>query len=123
MKYLKIENEKGLYLKEGKHTDIDKINKEDLLMLINLAENDDFEMDPYNESSIKNKAHQIIYENIYNKFDQFLNNKDQFERKVDELYKEAINKYSVEIKDDDVDNYKDSESEDDENIKIEDIPF
>lgn len=129
MKYLKIENEKGLFLKEGLYIDIDKITKEDLLMLVNSAENDDFEIDPYDETLIKNKAHQIIYENIYNKFDEFLKDKDQFKREVEQLYKDAINKYSVEINDEDTDNIVVCEEGSDkgdngiDQIKVEDIPF
>jgi hypothetical protein len=136
MKYLKIEDSKGLYWDGSEYQDIDKINKSDLLKLLNSAEANDFELDPYDESLLENKAHQIIYENIYNKLEQFLSDKDQFKREVDELYKEAINKYSVEIKaDEDVNdedseiegdedvNDEDSEIEGNEDVKIEDLPF
>ena len=72
MKYLYIENGQGFFSVSGLETDkqtIDKIRKEDLLRLLNLivdesAENG-FEMDPYDEESLKNPAHKIIYKNIY----------------------------------------------------------
>lgn len=68
MKYLYIENGQGFFSVSGLETDkqtIDKIRKEDLLRLLNLivdesAENG-FEMDPYDEESLKNPAHKIIY--------------------------------------------------------------
>lgn len=97
MKSLKIEENKGFYWNGSEYKEIDKITKDDLLTLLNLAETDDFELDPYNESLIANRAHQIIYENIFNKFSQFLGDKEQFKREVDELYKEAIGKYSVDL--------------------------
>lgn len=100
MKYLKIEDKKGLYWDGQNYQDIDKINKDGLLILLNFAESTDFEMDDYKEEDIGNKAHQIIYENIYSKLKQFLNDKDQFVKEVDSLYTEAINKYDVEIKND-----------------------
>ena len=71
MKYLYIENGRGFFSVSGLETDkqtIDKIRKEDLLRLLNLivdesAENG-FEMDPYDEESLKNPAHKIIYKHI-----------------------------------------------------------
>ena len=118
MKYLKIEDNKGWYLIGKEYQEIDKINKKDLLELLNLAEKEDFEMDAYQESLLGNKAHQIIYENIHNKLEQFLNDKSQFKKEVDEKYKEAISKYSAEISDD-----EEVSSEDEEGINPDDIPF
>lgn len=122
MKYLKIELNKGFYWNGNGYSEIDKINKEDILNLVNLAEKEDFELDEYNESNIANKAHQIIYENIYSKFSQFLENKGQFKREVDETYRDAIGKYPTESE------YKITEEdfgvEDvEEEIRVENIPF
>ena len=66
MKYLKINENKGYYLKANEaETDdwieIDKINKDDLMDLLNKAVESDFEMDEYKEENLDNKAHQIIY--------------------------------------------------------------
>ncbi len=124
MKYLKIEDNKGFYWDGEKYQEIDKINKDDLLALLNTAETDDFELDAYDEDLLGNKAHQIIYENIYLKFEQFLNDKNQFKTEVDSLYKKAIGKYSVDIQNKHFDDIGDSESEDkEEEIGLEDIPF
>lgn len=95
MKYLKIENNKGYYWDGKEYQEIDKINKDGLLVLLNAAETEGFELDSYDESLLANKAHQVIYENIHSKFDQFLSDKEQFKTEVDSLYKEAVNKYSV----------------------------
>lgn len=80
---------------------IDKIRKEDLLRLLNLivdesAENE-FEMDSYDEESLKNPAHKIIYKNIYDKFDALIKKRVQFMDETCDLYKSAIEKYSVEL--------------------------
>lgn len=130
MKYLKIEDDKCLYWDGKVYQEIDKINKDGLLVLLNAAETNNFEMDAYSEGLIKNKAHQVIYENIYSKFEQFLNEKDQFKKEVDCLYMDAINKYSADIQNEHPDNMRDAdiiddtESEkEDEEIKVEDIPF
>ncbi len=98
MKYLKIEDNKGHYLKTIDSTDtwteIDKINKDDLLTLLNNAITSDFEMDEYSEEILANKAHQIIYKNIYEKFVNVLLMKDKFKDESENLYKDAIEKYS-----------------------------
>lgn len=104
MKYLYIENGQGFFSVSGLETDkqtIDKIRKEDLLRLLNLivdenAENG-FEMDSYDEESIKNPAHKIIYKNIYDKFDTLIKKRVQFLDETCNLYKSAIEKYSVEL--------------------------
>ncbi|MGN0717212.1 hypothetical protein [Treponema berlinense] len=96
MKYLRINGNNGEFLnKESQYKLIDKIDKEDLLFLIDSAvEKEDFEIDPYDSEKIKNPAHQIIYENIYKKFDELLKNKNQLKDQVDNLYKDAFEKYS-----------------------------
>lgn len=96
MKYLRINDTVGEFLKkDSSYSLIDKINKDDLLFLIDCAvEKDDFEIDPYDSEKIKNPAHQIIYENIYKKFDELLRNKTQLKDQVDNLYKDAFEKYS-----------------------------
>ena len=124
MKYLKIEDKKGLYWDGQNYQEIDKINKDSLLILLNSAESVDFEMDDYKEEDIGNKAHQIIYENIYSKLKQFLNEKDQFVKEVDNLYMEAINKYDVEIKDEECEELDSPKTSINENeIEVDNSPF
>lgn len=98
MKYLKIENNKGYFIKD-KNTpeswiEIDLIEKDDLLKLLDYAvEEDTFEYDEYNNEQLQNKAHNIIYKHIVEKFNIFLQNQNRFKDEVDNLYKDAIEKY------------------------------
>ena len=96
MKSLKVENGKVYFLdKNSKYQEIDQIEKEGLLYLLNKAiEDDSFEMDEYSEESIQNKAHQIIYKNIFNKFKELLQNRTRFKDESRQMYKEAFEKYS-----------------------------
>lgn len=99
MKYLKIEDNKGHFLRPKDDTtewlEIDKINKEDLLYLLNNAVSSEFEMDVYSEDLLGNKAHQIIYKNIFEKFSNLETMKSKFKDESENLYKEAYEKYSV----------------------------
>lgn len=98
MKYLKIENNKGLYrlsLQQNNWKDIDQINKDDLLVMLELASSGEFEMEEYSDDLLRNPAHNIIYKNIYNKFCEFLNNKTRFDDSVNVIYKQALEKYKL----------------------------
>ena len=100
MKYLKIEDNKAFFIKDKSQSndwvEIDQIEKENLLKLLDYATNEEnFELDTYVESSLANKAHQIIYKHLSEKFTSFLTNKDRFKDEADSLYKDAIEKYKV----------------------------
>ncbi len=96
MKFLKIEHSKGYFkASEGDYLEIDKINKNELMYLVNEAiENDGFEMDEYQESDIGNPAHKIIYKNIYDKFISLLLNKTRFKDESAQLYTRSFEQYS-----------------------------
>ena len=71
MKYLHINDNKGFFkineIEELKS--IDSISKDDIFKLINLLmEKEDFEMDEFKDELIQNKAHNIIYRNLYQRF-------------------------------------------------------
>ena len=97
MKYLKIEDNKGYFIKDKNQnddwTEIDQIEKDDLLKLLGYATGEEFELDIYNESLLGNKAHQIIYKHLSEKFTSFLLNKERFNDEVETVYREAIEKY------------------------------
>jgi hypothetical protein len=98
MKYLKIENNKGLYRLDTTQdiwTDLDQINKEHLLDLLKFASTGEFEMDEYEDKLLQNPAHNIIYKNIYGKFSDFLKNKTRFQDSSESTYKQAIEKYQL----------------------------
>ncbi len=98
MKYLKIENDKGLYSLDGSEwLSIDRISKDDLLSLLDTALTSEFDMDVYDESKIANQAHQIIYQNIFRKFEDILKNKKKFKDQSEMMYKKAIEKYGQEL--------------------------
>ena len=87
MKYLRIENDKGYFLKEfekssGEWTPVDQITKENLLALLNKAISTDFDMDEFKEENLANKTHQIIYKNIFEKFTDLLSKKQDLRMKV-----------------------------------------
>lgn len=125
MKYLEIKNSKGYYWDDKKMVEIDQINKEELLKLINHAEADEFEMDEYDENQLQNKAHQIIYQSIYTKLNDFLTDKDQFNSDVDALYAKAIVEYGADIEtgvEEDIEEAVDLNENEDE-ITLSNIPF
>lgn len=98
MKYLKIEDGKALFLNaKDKLVELDKITKEDILFMIDRAiADEEFEMDSQEEQELHNKAHQIIYKHLHEKFSDLINNREIFKNESDKLYKEASDKYSRE---------------------------
>ncbi|MDP2161163.1 MAG: hypothetical protein Q8K02_11810 [Flavobacterium sp.] len=98
MKYLKIENNKGFFLKQEKDQpdkwiEIDKISKDDLMNLLEMVISNDFEMDDYLEENIAHKAHQIVYKSIFEKFTDLIKNKKTFADECDSQFRSAIEKY------------------------------
>ena len=72
------------------------IFKEDILRLLDLATdcNIIFEMDEIKDDNIQNEAHKIIYDRIYRKFNELLNNKARFIDESGSLFEDAIQKYT-----------------------------
>lgn len=99
MKYLKIDDNKGYFLQQKDSTpewiEIDKISKDNLLSLLNSAISDDFEMDVYDEAKLANKAHQIIYKSVVEKFTDLIAMKSKFKDESESYYKEALEKYGA----------------------------
>jgi hypothetical protein len=97
MKFLKISDSRGFYLKDKSKqedwTEIDQIDKNDLMRLTDYAIEADFEMDLYDESLIQHKAHQIIYKNLFEKFTALLSSKNRFKDESESIYKIALEKY------------------------------
>ncbi len=100
MKYLKVEADKGYFLRPKdtatqEWIEIDKINKDDLLHLLKNALSENFEMDAFDESKMANKAHQIIYKNVYEKFSGLVSMQSKFKDESESFYKDAVEKYSI----------------------------
>lgn len=99
MKCLEIRNGKGFFLnKDGEMVELDKMKKDDLMYLLNIATDTDksFEMDDIQLSNIENQAHKVIYENLYDKFQELLQNRTRFYDESIALYKDAMQKYRKE---------------------------
>lgn len=95
MKYLKIEDNKGLFqIGDNNWQTVDCIDKDDLMTLLDKAIDTDFEMDNFVAESLQNKAHQIIYRNLHEKFSELLENKSRFKDESEQLYKNELEKYS-----------------------------
>ena len=101
MKFLVIENGQVLYTVDpsvSPNIPIDQISKDDLLKLIDLCvTSDEFEMEPYDNNLIHNKAHQIIYDNLSQKLDDLLRQRIKFSDEKNYMYSKSIKKYSDEI--------------------------
>lgn len=96
MKILKIEDNQGFYFTAGEsYNSIDKINKNDLLKLVNLTLNDDVEFDEYSDDTLKNHAHQIIYKSIYEKLFDLYKEKDKFKDESERLFLQEYEKYKA----------------------------
>ena len=99
MKCLEIRNGKGFFFnKDGEMVELDKMKKDDLMYLLNIATDTDksFEMDDIQLSNIENQAHKVIYENLYDKFQELLQNRTRFYDESIALYKDAMQKYRKE---------------------------
>ena len=92
MKLLKIENGQGYYLEnEESFSPINEITKEKLMMLVDIVfEKEAVELDEYDEQQIKNKAHQIVYKNIYEKLHSLRGRRQEF---IDESKRQYWHQY------------------------------
>ena len=94
MKILKIENNQGYFSIDGSEYElIDKINKEALLALVNIALDTEVEIDEYDDELIKNQAHQILYKNISEKIAKLNQERDDFKDDTERLFLPEYEKY------------------------------
>lgn len=95
MKLLKIDSNMGHYRDaKGNYRPIDKLAKEDLLRLVTWTLNEkDVEFDDYDESTIKNQAHQIIYKSIVQKLRTLRNRKQEFIDESERLFLKEYERY------------------------------
>lgn len=97
MKILQIENGIGLFWSVSKkhYSPIDKIDKSELLDLLDFFLENECEMDELSEGNLHNQAHAIIYPSIYQKFLALKNNKAKFKDESQRLYINEIRKYTM----------------------------
>ena len=96
MKILKIDGGNGYFwaVSSEEWLPIDKIDKAGLMELLTAFLSEDVEVDEYNEESLSNKAQQIIYRSVSEKFNTLKENKDKFKDESERMYLEAMRKYS-----------------------------
>ena len=95
MKLLKIENSQGYYFSEDEeYVSLDKITKDGLLRLVDLALEDGATYDTYDEDKLKNQAHQIIYKSIYGKLSALSEEREEFIDESKRLFLKEYEKYS-----------------------------
>lgn len=97
---LKIENENGnnkakfLNIKQNAYEDIETITKENILELLHFILKNDVKIQSYDEKPIPNPAQRVIYKNLYDKFNNLIENKSQILLEIDNSFAEAEQKYT-----------------------------
>ena len=98
MQILRINDHKGQFSLDGEnYRELDLLVKDDIIILIDLVISRDIEMDVFDEEKIQHPAHKIIYRNLYNKLLALSAEKGRFKEESDEMFREAITKYKVQI--------------------------
>ncbi|QDT66901.1 hypothetical protein [Calycomorphotria hydatis] len=100
MKLLDHKDGLGYFLStDNEYVPIDKITKDDLLNLVEraLLSGSDVELSEYDEASIKNRAHQIIYKSLFDKLEDLIVRRDEFVDESERLYLEEYEKYTKEL--------------------------
>ena len=97
MKLLSVNDSTGNFLeKDGKCVPIDKITKEDLMRLVTLVlEENAVEFDEYDETRIKNQAHQIIYKSVLQKLRDLRERRKEFRDESSRLFLKEYERYKV----------------------------
>lgn len=97
MKSLKIEGNKGFFLRGTEWVDVVSITKEDLLVLVKSALDDEnFEVDPYNEGLLANPAQKIVYKHVSQQLQDIHGRREEFIERQRSIYKDAYDKYCQE---------------------------
>lgn len=98
MKLLKIEDNKGFFLRtEDKYLPLDELSKDDLLRLVSQTLENEVEFDLYDDDKLKNQAHQIIYKNVYEKLSALHARREEFFDESERLFLADYEKYKEEI--------------------------
>lgn len=96
MKILKYEDNVSYLYVDGKYKKILEISKEDILKSLEyIYENEDVELEEYDKEKIVNEAEKIVYENLYNKLNNFKEDKPILKNEIDNLFKDLEEKYKI----------------------------
>jgi hypothetical protein len=97
MQLLKIDDNLGQFLDTaGVFQPIDKITKEELLRLVDLTLREEVEFDQYDDTKIKNQAHQIVYKRVYEKLLELKERRQAFLDESARLYLTEYERYKGE---------------------------
>ena len=89
MKILKYENNASYLYVDGKYKKLLEISKEDILKSLEyIYENEDVGLEEYDKEKIVNEAEKIVYENLYNKLNNFKEDKPILKNEIDNLFKD-----------------------------------
>lgn len=99
MKILKIEQNKGYIIaniaKEKTYKPVEETNKDIILGILDYAIKNEIEMDEITkENDLLNPVQKTIYECLYSQFKDFLLNKSDIIKDVDNKFRDAEIKYS-----------------------------
>lgn len=96
MKILKYEDNVSFLYVDGKYKKLLEISKEDILKSLEyIYENEDIELEEYEKEKIVNEAEKIVYENLYNKLNNFKEDKPILKNEIDNLFKDLEEKYKI----------------------------
>lgn len=96
MKILKYESNASYLYVDGKYKKLLEISKEDILKSLEyIYENEDVELEEYDKEKIVNEAEKIVYENLYNKLNNFKEDKPILKNEIDNLFKDLEEKYKI----------------------------
>ena len=96
MKLLKYENNTSYLYVDGKYKKLLEISKEDILKSLEyIYENEDVELEEYDKEKIVNEAEKIVYENLYNKLNNFKEDKPILKNEIDNLFRDLEEKYKI----------------------------
>lgn len=96
MKILKYDNNASYLYVDGKYKKLLEISKEDILKSLEyIYENEDVELEEYDKEKIVNEAEKIVYENLYNKLNNFKEDKPILKNEIDNLFKDLEEKYKI----------------------------
>ena len=98
MKYLRVDNRKGQFLKDDNWVDITSLGKDDLLRMVRAAlEDDQFEIDEYDEDALPNPAHKIIYKHVCQQLTDIHARRNEYQEARRNLFKDAYEQYCMDI--------------------------
>lgn len=95
IKLLKIDEPSGLFLsKSGEYLPIDKIDKDELLRLVGLILSDEaVDIEKYDDSKLKNQAHQVVYRSISQKLEDLRARRKEFTDSTARLFLAEYERY------------------------------